>query len=68
MSWPMSWSEAVRAAGLAVLAERPAASDRAPDDTLYRWDPYEIWLSRARPAPGRTDLRIAQAGRATDGT
>ena len=68
MSWPMSWSEAVRAAGLAALADRTAPAARAPRVVPYRWDPYEIWLSRARPAPERTDLRIAPAGRATDGT
>lgn len=55
MRWLMSWSETVRAAGLAVLAERPATSGRTPDDTPYRWDPYDVWLSRARSSLERAD-------------
>lgn len=53
MRWPMSWNETVRAAGLAALAERTSPAVRAPRDIPYRWDPYEIWLSRARSAPER---------------
>jgi hypothetical protein len=55
MRWSMSWSETVRAAGLAALAERTASADRARGDMPNRWDPYEVWLSRVRPNPERAD-------------
>jgi hypothetical protein len=55
MRWSTNWSETVRAAGLAALAERTASTDRARGDMPNRWDPYEVWLSRAQPTAERAD-------------
>jgi hypothetical protein len=55
MRWSTNWSETVRAAGLAALAERTASADRARGDMPNRWDPYEVWLSRAQPTAERAD-------------
>jgi hypothetical protein len=49
MNWPMNWQETVKAAALAVQAERPATTARNGVESSYRWDAYDIWLSRAKP-------------------
>ncbi len=46
----MGWADSVKATALRVLAERKTTTGRAPADSLWTWNPYDVWLSRARPA------------------
>lgn len=49
MRWTMSWNDTVKAAALAVQAERTATAAATAPDTRPIWNPHEVWLSRARP-------------------
>ena len=64
MRGPMTWNDAVTAAAQAVLAERPATPARPAADASFRWNAYDVWLSRiqppreqATPSPQGTTLR-----------
>lgn len=46
----MGWADSVKATALKVLVERKTMTGRAPANSLWTWNPYEVWLSRARPA------------------
>ncbi len=49
MRCTMSWTDTLKAAALAVQAERTATSARHLADASCRWNAYDVWLSRARP-------------------
>jgi hypothetical protein len=49
MRWAMSWTDAVKAAALAVLAERTATASRAVAAAPWSWNPHDVWLSRIKP-------------------
>jgi len=61
MRGSLNWNDAVTAAAQAVLAERPATPARPAADASFRWNAYEVWLSRVkapldltpRPSPGK---------------
>lgn len=44
----MNWTDAMRAAALAALAEQKRATTRLFDNATVRWMPQELWLKRAR--------------------
>ena len=52
MRGPMNWNDAVTASAHAVLAERAATPARHVADASYRWNAYDVWLSRVQP-PGQ---------------
>jgi hypothetical protein len=45
----MNWNDSVKAAAQAVLAERPTTPARTTADASFRWNAYEVWLSRVQP-------------------
>jgi hypothetical protein len=49
MRWPMSWNDTVKAAALAVLAERTTTTGRISVDSPWNWNPHGVWLSRIKP-------------------
>ena len=45
----MGWADTVKSTALTVLAERTTPTGRVSADTLWTWNPYDVWLSRVRP-------------------
>jgi hypothetical protein len=45
----MGWADTVKSTALTVLAERTATTGRVSADTLWTWNPHDVWLSRVRP-------------------
>ncbi|MDH5273370.1 MAG: hypothetical protein OEY13_09875 [Gammaproteobacteria bacterium] len=66
MRWAMSWTDTVKAAALAVLAERTATASRAVADAPWSWNPHDVWLSRIKPRRERA-VHAAQ-GKASGST
>jgi hypothetical protein len=52
----MGWADTVKSSALTVLAERTETTGRVSGHTLWTWNPYGVWLSRARP-PGEIDAQ-----------
>ena len=48
MRCTMSWTDAAKAAAHAVLAERTTPPARTTADASFRWNAYEVWLSRVK--------------------
>jgi hypothetical protein len=44
----MNWADTVKATARTVLAERTATTGRVSVDAPWTWNPYDVWLSRAR--------------------
>jgi hypothetical protein len=44
----MSWTEALRATALAVLAERTTTAGRPSASVPWSWNPHDVWLSRIK--------------------
>jgi hypothetical protein len=49
MRGSLNWNDAVTAAAHAVLAERAATPARPVADASFRWNAYDVWLSRVQP-------------------
>jgi len=45
----MSWADKVKATALATAAEHTATPARFVADASYRWNAYDVWLSRVQP-------------------
>ncbi len=44
----MGWADTVKSTALTVLAERTTPTGRVSTAAPWTWNPYDVWLSRAR--------------------